>query len=503
MEQPAAKSFFVTHSRFFVWVVAVLVLGGGAWYIFSNAAPTLGSYTVSRGDIVASADIPGTVSSSDSVDLSFQEAGQITEVYAKEGQSVAAGQALASLDDSVQQTQLSQEQAALSAAEAKLDELQNGTRPQIIAIDQNAVTSATASLAATLGNVYTSVNDAIENQTDNLFGNPKTNPDFLPNSPDNQLVINIQSERYDIVEPILDNWLAAMNAPNASSTSIVALADAGLPQIRDYLDSVATAVNGASSNNTISAAQLATLKADVSAARNEVAGAISSLTGAESALKAAQSQLALDQAGATSQDIDAQKAAVLQAQAEIDNAQLAIDHATIFAPFSGIVRNVVGQSGMVVSPDVPVLSIINNGIMKIDAYASETDVPQVRSDATTTVTLDAYGNGVIFPAKVTAVDTSETMLDGSPAYHITLYFTQPDARIRAGMTGNVIVVTAEHDNVVEVPSRLVLDDGGNDFVLVQSGGKSVRRPVTPGLTGNDGMVEIISGLNAGEKISDF
>jgi hypothetical protein len=141
--------------------------------------------------------------------------------------------------------------------------------------------------------------------------------------------------------------------------------------------------------------------------------------------------------------------------------------------------------------------------MKIDAYASETDVSQVQSNATTTVTLDSYGNGVTFPAKVTAVDTSETMSNGSPAYHITLYFTQPDARIRAGMTGNVLVVVAEHNNVVEVPSHLVLDDGGNNFVLVQNGGKSVKRPVVLGLSGNDGMVEIISGLNAGEKISDF
>jgi HlyD family secretion protein len=234
-----------------------------------------------------------------------------------------------------------------------------------------------------------------------------------------------------------------------------------------------------------------------------VAGAISALTAAESALNAAQSQLALDQAGATSEDIEAQKAVVSQAQAEINSAVIAINHATIFAPFSGIVRNVVAESGMEASPNVPLLSIINNGIMKIDAYASETDVSQVQTNATTTVTLDAYGNGVFFPATVTAVDTSETAVAGSPAYHITLYFTQPDGRIRAGMTGNVSIVTSERDNVVEVPSHLVLDDGGNNFVLVQSNGKITKQPVVLGLSGSDGMVEIVSGLEAGEKISNF
>ncbi len=141
--------------------------------------------------------------------------------------------------------------------------------------------------------------------------------------------------------------------------------------------------------------------------------------------------------------------------------------------------------------------------MKIDAYAPETDVSQVQTNATTTVTLDAYGNSVIFPAQVTAVDTSETIENGSPAYHVTLYFTQPDERIRAGMTGNVSITAAEHDNVVEVPSRLVFDDNGTNIVLIQNNGKVIRQKVMLGLTGSDNMTEVVSGLNAGDNITDF
>jgi HlyD family secretion protein len=194
---------------------------------------------------------------------------------------------------------------------------------------------------------------------------------------------------------------------------------------------------------------------------------------------------------------------VAEAEAAVSSAELNVGNATIVAPFAGIIRNVIAQPGMVVSPNVPVLSIINNGVLKMDAYVSETDVAKVQSGQNVEVTLDAYGDGAQFPAQVTAVDTAETTFNGSPAYHVTLYFTQPDSRIRSGMTGNVLITASEKNNVVEVPSRLVLDDGGNNFVLVPGNGRPVRRQITTGLTGDNGMVEVTSGLSAGDKINDF
>ena len=71
------------------------------------------------------------------------------------------------------------------------------------------------------------------------------------------------------------------------------------------------------------------------------------------------------------------------------------------------------------------------------------------------------------------------------------------------MTGSVIITAAEHDSVVEVPARLVLDSGGSNFVLVQKNGHSILQPVALGLAGDNGLAEVVSGLIAGDKISDF
>ena len=50
------------------------------------------------------------------------------------------------------------------------------------------------------------------------------------------------------------------------------------------------------------------------------------------------------------------------------------------------------------------------------------------------VTLDAYGSGVIFQARVDIIDPAETVLDGVPPYKVTLDFVSADPRIRSGMT---------------------------------------------------------------------
>ena len=517
MEQPNfIKKFFTTYLRVIFLVFILLVVGLTAWYILSNRAPMLGSYTVSRGNVVASVDIPGTVSSSNSVDLSFQESGQIATVYVKEGQSVESGEALVKLDDSTEQTQLSQQKAILAAAEANLASLLAGATPQDITVSEAAVDKANQDLTnfySSIDNVsvdgYSKATDAVQTQLGAMFTNAQLN---FPNMSDSQSFISANTD-YSAATLALSNWQQELSTITSSSNNsdLDSLLQNGLTYLNtvdDLLQNMSTILNNNSTN--LNSTTLATYRENVSTGIAEVNLASKNLTTLSQSIASqkvvvaqAQANLALTQAGSTENDIDAQKAAVLGAQAEIDNAQLMINHTIITAPFSGIVRNVIAEPGMVVSPNVPVISIINNKIMKIDAYASEIDVSNIQENATATVTLDSYGDGTEFGAQVTAVDTAETVVNGSPAYHVTLYFTQPDDRIRAGMTGNVLIVSAEHDNVVEIPARLILDSGNNNFVIVKNGKTNIERPVVLGITGDDGMVEVISGLNVGEKISDF
>ena len=490
-----------------VILLLAIIVTGTVWYFFSSPAPTLGSYTVASGNIISSDNIPGTVSSNNSVDLSFQESGQISKVFVKEGESVVTGEALVSLDDSAQQATLSQEKAVLAAAQEKLNELEEGTRPEQLALSGQQYDSATAALIVAMNSSYLKSQDAIVNNVDLLFTNGDTvNP--ILNVPDQSQndARDIENERVALGNAFADwkNILTQVASATSSLDSARTATSNDIALIQSFLAHLDTVVGNLSTGNSgLTQNQINGDTSIVNAASQEVTGAATAETSADATWSSTQDSLALEQAGSQNQDIEAQKDVVLQAQAEIDNAQIMIDHAVIVAPFSGTVRNVIAKSGMVVSANFPILSIINNDIMKFDAYASEMDIPTIEANATTTITLDAYGDTTTFSAQVNAVDTSETLVNGSPTYHVTLYFTEPDKRILAGMTGDVHVVGIEHDNVVEIPSRLVLGNNGDQFVLVRVNGKLEQHPITIGITGSDGMVEILSGLHGGDVIGDF
>ena len=501
----AIKQFFSTNVRLVVVAIIILAVIGSAWYIISNAEPTLGSYTVEKGNIVSSVDIPGTVSSSNSVGLSFQESGQISKIYVKEGDSVNQGDALARLDDSAQQTALSQQQATLANAQANYQKLLDGATAQNVKTSQDAVNSAQQNLTNTYSGAMNTLNNA-STAIYNAYNVSVTiqNNYFTTQDPQG---IAVSGAKADI-----NTNMQSMQSSLSTATKSMAPADidATITQMISSLNNVYTDVDTIRTQcdqgiyfYKVATADKATLDGQKTAINTSLTGVTSlqqNIASLKLALQTVQDQLNVTTAPPTQANIDAAKAQIASAQAQINNAQLMINNATITAPFSGIVRNIVGQVGMVVPPNVPVLSIINNGIMKIDAYASENDVPEIQENATSNVVLDSYGYNVKFPAKVTAVDTAETTVNGSPAYHVTLYFTQPDSRILAGMTGNVFVATAEHDNVIEIPSRLVLTNGDNNFVRLQNG---KMQQITLGITGDNNMVEVVSGLNVGEKLSDF
>jgi RND family efflux transporter MFP subunit len=513
------KKFFAKNYIAVGVVVFLAAIGGAYWYVSTAIPPAFGAVTVAKGNVVQSVDEPGSVLVENSVVMSFQESGQIAQVNVSEGSQVSAGTVLADLDSAqlsaaVQQTQaaVSQANAGLAAAQAQLSQLASGTRPQQITIDESAVTSANQALGIAVGNAYSASDDAVRNQLDNMFSNAQSNnPAFLvPNNGIQGTVNSIQNQRVQI-GTALAAWYAALNATSTGfdPASLSATVMANLQQIQSYIDTIALVVNNANTSVSTPAAILAQYKGDIAAARAEIEASNSAVSSDESALTAAQNALALAQAGSTPQTIATQQAVVAQAQAAVAQAQAAaasaqvvFDHSSLVAPFGGTVQNLTAQVGQVVSPGVPMMTLINASGLKIETYVSEKDVANIKPGDTAQVTLDAFGIGTTFPAAVSTVDAAQTQVNGTAAYMVTLHFTNPNSQIKDGMTGDVHIIEAEHDNVIAVSSNLVINDKSTYFVLVQKGSASEKVSVQIGLVGAS-TTEVTSGLNVGDTITNF
>lgn len=125
-----------------VWgaVLAVGLAGAGAWWMV-NGRPKSRSpqkdisaltVTVERADITAQINATGTVRPIKTVNLSPKSAGRLVELYVEQGDRVAAGQAIAQMDDSEVRSRLGQAQAAVDRARADLLKLEAGSRQEDI-----------------------------------------------------------------------------------------------------------------------------------------------------------------------------------------------------------------------------------------------------------------------------------------------------------------------------------------------------------------------------------
>jgi macrolide-specific efflux system membrane fusion protein len=119
------------------------------------------------------------------------------------------------------------------------------------------------------------------------------------------------------------------------------------------------------------------------------------------------------------------------------------------------------------------------------------------------VTLDAYGDGINFPATIISINSAPSIINGVSAYGAKLKFKNYDDRVKTGMTANITVISTTHQNVLEVPKSAVVQNNNNYFVVVDKG-NSIKetRQVTIGIH-DDQNIEIISGLKLGEKVFSY
>ena len=75
----------------------------------------------------------------------------------------------------------------------------------------------------------------------------------------------------------------------------------------------------------------------------------------------------------------------------------------------------------------------------------------------------------------------------------------PDGRLKPDMFANVQIVTALNRTAISIPQSAVLNDEGKMIVFVAENNGYKKRQVQAGIQSND-RVEIIDGLNAGDKV---
>lgn len=236
----------------------------------------------------------------------------------------------------------------------------------------------------------------------------------------------------------------------------------------------------------------------------QITTAESKVSTALEAWQVIQAQLNKTIAPANKHDIALSQAKIRQAQASLDAINKQIDNSLIKATISGTITKVEYEVGEQVVAGQPVISMLGENNFEIEVDISEADIAKVGKDNSVEVTLDAFGDDVKFQGQVYFIEPAETVIQDVIYYKVKINFEPGENAVKSGMTANVIITTAEKDNVLTIPSRAVVEkNGGDKYARVLINNQVTEKPITVGLRGDEGMIEIISGVKEGEEVVTF
>jgi multidrug efflux pump subunit AcrA (membrane-fusion protein) len=446
------KSFRSSRRRVVLNSGLVVLLAGAATVAYvevgSGGRASANSFTreatVARGTVLAQVSASGNLALAAQSSLAFGASGKVTAVKVAVGQTVTAGQVLATVDPTAANLALTEAKEQLTVAQDNLAKVQDGPSAQQQAVDQDQLSGAENAVTVAQDNL-----NAAKSQ---------------PNTPSAQL-----TQDQNALNTAEDNLKSAEDQQalsNYVAPGTIAQDQEAVTQAQAAQNTAQQAVDG----TTITAPSAGTILTIAGQVGTEVSAG-SSTTGA-SADGSGSSGSGSGSSGSGSGGTGTGSSSSSSSSSSSGSS-------------SG------SSSAFVTMADVSQL--------QITADVSETDIDSIKTGQDATITLNA-SPGTPLGATVAAVSPTSTVVSNVVEYAVTLDLTgAAPAGVRPGQSASILITTGEASDALYVPSSAVTTTGGSSYVTVVQNGKDVPTKVTTGVVGTTDT-EIVSGLTQGETV---
>jgi HlyD family secretion protein len=502
------------------WLLAIIPVAALIWFgkqyldSRSQASDTSGTtqiVAVTRGNVTASIDPTGQVEAVRSVSLTFDvDRVTLLSVAVSAGQTVKAGDVLATVDTDPLERNVQQAQASLLSAQDALDKAQNPyteldkTKAALdVSTAQTSLQAAQQSLSDLTTPDLTDAQTAVSNAQVAL---QKARNDLAKLKADTSVQdqIDVLQWKFNVAE---FDYVALQN--QAVRTDLgddkELLAYNKMMDAKDTLETtkLRAQINLLNAQNSVTQAEqkLATAEqslADLQAGPDalELAQANNKVAQAEYDLAKAQDTASKVEAGPSADDIQVAQASYNDAQATLEDAQAALDNATMVAPYDGTVISVGAEAGDVISSKNVIVTLADLSELRVVASIDETEITKIKVGMAASITFDSL-SGQTFTGTVLEVPLQSTLSSNVVTYAVPISLEgTADAGLRSGMTANVTIVTGQKQDVLLLPILAVQESDTGNVVTLSDGSTT---PVELGI--NDGeYVEISRGLNEGDQV---
>lgn len=506
--------------------------------IFKSEKPTYETGLVERGNVIQEVSANGVVQSIDEIDLRFKTSGTVERILVKVGDKVKRGTYLMSLDSGAVYSQYLQAQASYNQAKAKLDQLLTGASSEKINTYERIVENARIALADVRAEAENDLNQDYDSALVYLVDASSKFNKALADLKDMEKIyfyrttslettfrdkrtkadeayFGVSSQNIKGAEELVD---IAVSDPKSENIDFALISmRLGLEKTIDVLDYTKKAMADATIRENVSSTDRSTIDADIvnintaysniSIAKADIANQKitnqTNINSADNTFKKTEADLEELKATPRSVDVAVYQADIDKYKANLTEYSKKLSDASIIAPFDGVIAKIDAKIGEVVTANEKVVvSLISPNGLQLEADIPETDISKVNIDDPVVITLDAIQEET-FLGQIIEVDSGKTIIDGVVYYKIKILFEGDEHKMKSGMSGETTIQTDKKENVLYVPQRAVVSKDGKKIVRTLDDEKIIEKEVITGLKGNNGEVEILSGLKEGDAIITF
>jgi multidrug efflux pump subunit AcrA (membrane-fusion protein) len=479
-------------------VAAVLVVGPAS----SSQATVTRTATVARGVVQSTVSGSGNLQALSQLNLGFKTSGTVTHIYVTQGQQVAQGQLLASLDPQSAEVTLEQAKASLQSAEANLAKEE----------ETDGEGSGGSSAAAATGGASAAAASVTARDP-------------------SRIDVAYESPTHTTPATTVPTGTAPSTTP-ASTSPAATTPTATTPTTTTPTSTTpATTTTGTTPTSTTpkQTTTKSTLTNTTGASKREGSEAGSSSSAAKATISTATREA----------NIASARAAVKSGRLTVQSDEQAVQDTNLYAPESGTIVSLSGQVGEVVSGGGTTRSSSSSGAstgsgasatgasatgaagrsttgassassstgssssafavlsdlstLQLVVPLSESEIGNVKVGQIATVTVEAL-SGAKLAAHVSEVALLSTSSSGAVSYDVTFQLDQLAAGVKLGMSATAEVVVKQAEGI-NVPTSAITAGS----VTVERGGRQVRQRIVSGLAGNTSTI-VLSGLKAGETV---
>jgi membrane fusion protein, multidrug efflux system len=188
-------------------------------------------------------------------------------------------------------------------------------------------------------------------------------------------------------------------------------------------------------------------------------------------------------------------------QTRLKTLESQMDMAVIRAPVPGIVDQIFAKEGELAMPGMPVMHIIDLGLLYINSDLSESFLPVVGTGEEVILRFPAFPD---FEERVTVHRVGHMINPENRTFRMQLRITNPGERFKPNMVATVGVRTFHTDSALVVPSILVKQDTQGHFVYIatesETHGLVARKAYIERGYDSEGRSMIRSGLHPGDRV---